>query len=262
MSFGETGTYGPRRRHNVTMADEDPTRITWSPTAVGESVANPSLLRPHGEPNMQTHHKVLIGAAALIAASAGAAVAAPSGPESPSNCTFSNGTTTCATVGAPQTTSSVSAPDANGCTITTTTTTVTTTYAAHRGTYNSHGVALPNPASTSSSTSQDAAPSCPSSGGTPSAAQAYCESLGYTYNGPSTMTVNGRPQDVHYTCGEGNALTLTQAWAITNNWNCETELNAWGTVLNPDMSWVGVSGATLPTTGWFATCYGSLNAPA
>jgi hypothetical protein len=106
---------------------------------------------------------------ALALASAGPALAAPGGPESPANCTFSGGVTTCASVSqAVASGSTTTIPDVRtGCTTTSTTFTTTTTYTAHHGTYNSRGAATSAPAPTSSSTTSGEAPVCPINGSTP-----------------------------------------------------------------------------------------------
>lgn len=90
-------------------------------------------------------------AGTFVVGGAGNAIAAPAGPEGPANCTFSNGATTCASVGDPVVTQSSSSPAA-GCTTTKTTTTFTTTYSSHRGTYNSNGKVLAAPPSSTAST--------------------------------------------------------------------------------------------------------------
>ena len=200
-------------------------------------------------------HAVL-AAIAVTAFAAGPALAAPSGPEGPSNCSFSNGTTTCAYVGDPVVTYSTTDPDANGCTTTYKTTTVTTSSTAHRGTYNSNGTPVEAPADTSTSETVEDSSYCPP----PPAngpGQAACESLGYNYSGTERQQViYSQPSTVHFTCGEGNNLTIGQAWAIAGtgvHTACQqmaaTTPNTWGTVQAPGYP------ETFPATGWYYVCY-------
>lgn len=107
---------------------------------------------------------LLASVAALALFAAAAAAAAPSGPEGPGTCTFANGITTCAHVGAPVVTETTSAPDElTGCTTTTVTTATTTTYTAHHGTYNSHGSPAPAPAD-ATTTATSSSEACPKHG--------------------------------------------------------------------------------------------------
>lgn len=132
------------------------------------------------------HRSAVLSLAALgfVLTSPIAAMAAPSGPEGPDNCTFDKGVTTCAQPDAPVVTESSSAPDSRtGCVTVTTTTTTTTTYTAHRGTYNSSGSAVtaPPPANSSSSTQSQ---ECPVHGSVGLYAAdrsgATCEGVGHT----------------------------------------------------------------------------------
>lgn len=186
----------------------------------------------------------------------GSALAAPAGPEGPANCSFGGGTTTCAHVGDPVVTTSTSSPDQNGCTTTSETTTTTTTYSAHRGTYNSNGTSVAAPADTSTSSTREVSHYCPpppAAGG----AKAACESMGLNYNGTERQQViYSQPSTVHFTCGEGNNLTLAQGWAAGNNGvhdacvqYAATHPNTWGTVQAPGYP------ATFPDTGWYYVCY-------
>jgi hypothetical protein len=82
-------------------------------------------------------------AGALALSAAGTAVAAPTGPEGPTTCTFSKGMTTCVS-----STASVLTITQSGCTVNGSSTTTTTTYTAHQGTYNSNGTAAGTPITT------------------------------------------------------------------------------------------------------------------
>jgi hypothetical protein len=86
-------------------------------------------------------------------------------PMTPAGCTFSKGTTVCATT----TSSTVQVPgtDANGCVISTPVTTTVTTFSAHRGAPNSNGkeVAAP-PAVTTTSDGTPTIVSCGTGTGT------------------------------------------------------------------------------------------------
>ena len=181
-------------------------------------------------------------------------MAAPAGPEGPSNCTFEKGTTTCSHVGDPVVTTSTSSPDpTTGCKTTTTTTTITTSYSAHRGTYNSHGKQLADPPSTSteSSTSSEECPPPPPA----NSAKAACEALGYNYNEPGGDFIqNGYHHgELYYTCGDGNDLTIAQAWAIAwtpvHSQHCVVSRDGWGTVNAPGYP------ASFPATGWYYVCF-------
>jgi hypothetical protein len=200
---------------------------------------------------------VFLAAIAGAAFAAAPALAAPSGAEGPSNCSFSNGTTTCAHVGAPVVTSSTTSPDQNGCTTTSETTTTTTTYSAHRGTYNSNGTSVAAPADTSTSSTREVSHYCPPPPSNGGPGEAGCKSLGYNYSDTERQQViYGSPSTVHFTCGEGNDLAIGQAWDI--QWTsfmtaCQqlaaTTPNTWGTVQAPGYP------ATFPATGWYLVCY-------
>jgi hypothetical protein len=128
---------------------------------------------------------VLITAGVFALACAGTALAAPSGPEGPGNCTFANGVTTCSHVGQPVVTTTTSSPDVRtGCTTTTTTTTTTTSYTAHHGTYNSSGEEVTPPADMTSSTTSDST-NCPPHGSVDFGAA----NTGAPVSGPSLGTV-------------------------------------------------------------------------
>jgi len=204
---------------------------------------------------------VFLAAIAGAALAAAPALAAPAGPEGPSSCSFSNGTTTCAHVGAPVVTTSTTSPDQNGCTTTSETTTTTTSYSAHRGTYNSNGTSVSAPADTSTSSTREVSTYCPpppSSG----PGEAACKALGYNYNSSQYQRVIFRSSvTVRFTCGEGNNLTLQQAQAIgaspVHSAGCAplnaTYPNTWGTWLAPGYGNTGQE--PLPPSGWYFICY-------
>jgi len=185
----------------------------------------------------------------------GSAIAAPAGPEGPANCSFSGGTTTCAQVGAPVVTTSTSTDDA-GCTLTYDTTTITTTYSAHHGTYNSNGAAVAAPASTSSQSTVLASTVCPPPAG--NSAREACEAYGYHYNEPGgDYYGNGTDLGpIHFTCGQGDNLTLAQAQQITFYdqslaHECQAIYNAWSTVDNANQT-------DFTGPGWYFVCEGTL----
>lgn len=149
-------------------------------------------------------------AGAFAFGGAASAIAAPDGPEGPANCTFSNGTTTCAHVGAPVVTTSTSAPDQNECTTTSETATTTTTYSAHRGTYNSNGTSVAAPADTSTSSTREVSHYCPPPAND---ARSTCESLGYTYTPIAAGGLDGYNYASFYTC-TGAGLTHDQVVAL------------------------------------------------
>ena len=83
-------------------------------------------------------------------------------------------------------------------------------------------------------------------------AEAACEDLGLNYNEPGGSYTG---EAIHFTCGDGNNLTLGQAWDIA--WtpvhtSCNNVANGWGTVSDG-----GVNNYT--GQGWYYMCYGTLN---
>jgi hypothetical protein len=230
--------------------------------AVGERVAKPAFrIVVLGDRMNKKLATMLVMSSSLIVGAAGAAVAAPAGSESPSNCTFSQGTTTCGTVGAPVSTPTTSGPDANGCTTTTTVTTVTTTYTAHHGTYNSHGAAVASPPSTTQTTGTTTSHACPTN--TPTAAQVCRDrSLNYeeggSYTSPQFGFVPGQTYPVFFTCGRGDGLTLAQAQELTPFLfpACRADRGV-SHVYNDDPAYDAnpFLESNLPATGWYFQCY-------
>lgn len=230
--------------------------------AVGEQVAKPAVrIAFFGDRMNKKFAAMLVVSSSLIVGAAGAAVAAPAGAESPSNCTFSKGTTTCGTDGASVSTPTTSGPDANGCTTTTTVTTVTTTYTAHHGTYNSHGEAVTSPPSSTRTTGTVISQTCPTN--TPTAAQ-ICLGQGLNYDEGGTYTSApfgldpGQTYAVFFNCGRGNGLTLAQAQELTPLLfpACRADRGN-SHVYNDDPAYDAnpYLASNYPATGWYYQCY-------
>lgn len=198
---------------------------------------------------MKVYRTVLATAAVVVAASAGAALAAPTGVESPTNCSFAGGATTCSNVGTPVV--STSSPDTNGCT--TTTTTVTTTYTRHRGVFNSHGVLLPAPAATIVVT--DSGTSCTQQ----VTMRSLCEGIPATYTEGGTAATPDGVQSTYFSCGVGNNLTIDQLAGLgllrLFKGYCWNQYNGEQSMWNATAGYDPEAYPQTVTSGYYFVCY-------
>jgi hypothetical protein len=106
-----------------------------------------------------------VGAVVGVLALGGSSAVASSGPPTPSGCTFSNGTTVCATTTVSTSTFTQTVDiDGQSCTQLYEQTLTVTTFTAHKGAPNSQGKAVPAPPGYGSGTLRPVGPpSCPGS---------------------------------------------------------------------------------------------------
>lgn len=175
--------------------------------------------------HLKTLFPLVVTSIAMLSAT-GTALAAPAGSESPSNCTFSKGTTTCSHVGDPVVTTSTGT-DGAGCTLTYKTTTIPTTYSAHRGTYNSAGEAVPAPASTSTESTVLDSKVCPPA----KTAKTICEDAGGTFDGTPTPTDYMHPGGtILLQCSGFGADWQTALYSVGYPWRpyCDAAASSFG----------------------------------